>query len=352
MDIQVNRAKLLWDNWEEKASKIQDLTGTMDDNQTLKYKYQFLTDGLHRLSVDPSEKEKIYIHAMNVVTDKLRKQLYPNPLIRLLHRIKNTLIDKPMHLLLLKEWKKESVNGLQDQLKVFGLQHFAGKLNKELDFEREIIDLKSQSNVNGNDKLEVRVHLEKLGESGYHLNGYTATLTSENGETKSATFSPENNIKLTEALNLLQGRPIYKSLQNPDTMISKNWVQLEQSAGKVLGKMDLVSFAPNYEYDLRQVLLDASIQLEVYGISVNAVQKGIEAGNKVAFEVEGKGKFYVASDPQEKALKFFDIQDKPITFSNLMKLTKPIKQSLNQYQDLKLIKQQDLKPENQLQVSR
>lgn len=349
MDNQVNRAKLLWDNWEEKASKIQELTGTIDDKQTQKYKYNFLKDGLQRLSVNPSEKEKLYVHAINIVTAKLRKQLYPNPIVRFLHRIKNVLMDKPIHLLLLKEWKKETVNELQGQLKGFGLQYFAGKLEKELDYEREKIDLKSLTNVNGNDKLEVNVHLEKVGETGYQFNGYTATLTKESGEVKSATFSPENNIKLTEALNLLQGRPIFKSMQDNDNTLAKNWVQLEQSAQLEQGRQQLISFSPDYDFDLKKILTEMSIQSEIYRISMDAVRRGIEAGNSVAFEVPGKGKFFISANPSEKSVNFFDAEKKPISFAHFKKIAKPIIQVQNK--NMKLVQQKDIESGNQLQVS-
>lgn len=348
MDTQVNRAKVLWENWEKRVSKIQTLTGNIDDKQTLKYKYKFLTDGLHRLSVNPSEKEKLYTHAINIVTAKLRKQLYPNPIVRFIHGIQNALINRPIHLLLLKDWKKESVNQIQEQLKSSGLNHYVGKIEKELDFEREKIHLKSISNVNGSDRLEIDIHLKKIDETAYVYNGYTATFITESGESKSATFFPSHNINVSEALNLLEGRPIYKCLNNSEP---KMWMNLGQIKNVDQGNLQLIKYSLDFEYDLKKLLLDHSIKLEVYGISVNAVQKAIESGNKVAFEVPEKGKFYLSANLSENKINFFDAESKPITISDLKKITKPINQVPNK--DLKIIKQRrDIEPENQLQVSR
>ncbi|WEK17858.1 MAG: hypothetical protein P0Y49_13725 [Candidatus Pedobacter colombiensis] len=347
MEAHVNRAKVLWENWEKRVSKIRELTGNLDDKQTLKYKYKFLTDGLHRLSVNPSDKEKLYTHAIKVVTAKLRKELYPNPIVRFLHRVQNELVNRPIHLFLLKDWKKESTNYIQEQLKSAGLNHLAGKIEKELDFEREKIHLKSVSNVYGNDKLEVNVHLAKIDEKAYAYKGYTATLTTENGESKSATFFPTDNIKVTEALNLLQGKPIYKSTHHSEP---KMWMQLGQVQNLEEGKLELNKFPPDYDFDLKKILLEHSIKLEVYGISISTVQKGIEEGKSVAFDVPGKAKFYLSANPSEKTINFFNAEKKPITFAHLKKIIKPISKELNK--DLKLIKQRNIEPENQLQVTR
>lgn len=346
MDGDVNRAKVLWENWEKRVSKIRDLTGNLDDKQTQKYKYKYLTDGLHRLSVNPTDKEKLYIHAIKVVTAKLRKDLYPNPIVRFLKRVQNELVNRPIYLFQLKDWKKESAKLIQEQFKSAGFNHLVGKIDKELDFEREKIHLKSVSNVNGNDKLEVTVRLAKIDEGAYQYRNYTATLITENGETKSATFFPNDNIKISDALNLLEGRPIFKTSHHSESNV---WMQLGQVRGEEEGILKLHRYAPDFEYELKKILLEHSIKLEMYGISINAVQKGIEAGNSVGFEVPEKGKFYLSANPLKNTLNFFDAEKKPISFAQLNKIIHPVLKEKKK--EVSFIQQKEVQQDNQLRIS-
>ncbi|MBB2148943.1 hypothetical protein [Pedobacter gandavensis] len=349
MDGHVNRAKQLWENWEHKASQIQNLTGANDDKSTLEYKYKFLTDGLNRLSVNPSEKEKLYVHTIKIVTDKLRKQLYPNPVLRFLHRLKNLIVEKPAQAFLFKERTKDCLGELQSQFKSVGLQYFTGKLERELDFERQKIDLKSLSNLANNNQLQVKVQLEKVAEGTYRFNGYTATLINENGEKKSALFSQHHNINLNEAVNILQGQPVYKSQENADGTIAKSWFELERREKELDGRYEVLSFSPSHSFDLKKVLLDNAIQLEFYGISKEAVLKGLEAGNKVAFEIPEKGQYFITANPSERTVNFYDAEKKPISLSALKEVINPVK--LEKSKPLKLIKQKGVQPENQIQVA-
>lgn len=349
MDGHVNRAKQLWENWEGKALLIQNRTGTSDDKSTLKYKYNFLTNGLNRLSINPSEKEKLYIHTIKVVTDKLRKQLYPNPVLRFLHELKSLIVDKPAQQFLFNEQKKDCFENLQKEFKTAGLHQFIGKLNRELDFERQKIDLKSISSLSNYSKLEVKVHLEKVSEGTYRSNGYTAILINENGEKKSALFPAHDNININQAVNILYGRPVYKNQDNVDGTVTQGWVQLGQKEKELDSRNELLSFSPSYSYDLKKVLLETAIKLEFYGISKEAVLKGLEAGNKVAFEIPGKGQHFITANPSERTVNFYDADKKPISLSALKEVINPIK--LEKPKELKLIKQKGVNPENQIQVS-
>lgn len=347
---QVNRAKQLWENWEQKASQIQDLTGTMDDKATLKYKYNYLTKGLNRISINPTEKEKLYVHAIKLVTAKLQKQLYPNPVLRFLHRLENVFLEKPAQMYLFAEQKKDCFEELQGQLKSAGLHHFSGKLDKELDFERQKIDLKSLSNLDNSNKLEVNVHLEKVGEGFYRFNGYTTSLIDEHGERKTASFSADKNINLNEAVNILSGRPIFKSQENADGTTNHRWFELERRENDLDNKYELLSFSPSYNYDLKRVLENNAVQLEFYSICKEAVVKGLQAGHKVAFDVPGKGQYFITANPSVQSVNFYDPQMKPISLEALKKVINPGKQQ--SHNGLKLIKQKDVQQESQIQINR
>ncbi|WP_316753266.1 hypothetical protein [Pedobacter gandavensis] len=350
MDGQVNRAKQLWENWEHRASQIQELTGSKEDKATLQFKYSYLTKGLNRLSIDPREKEKLYVFAIKNVTAKLQKQLYPNPVIRFFHRLNNLFLEKPAQLFLFKEQKKECLEKLQGQLKSAGLHHFSGNLGRELDFERRKIDLKSLSNLAGDSKLEVKVHLEKVSEGSYRFNGYTASMIDIEGEKKSAFFSAHKNVNLNEAVNILEGRPVYKGHENADGTISHRWLELTYVGKHLEPTHELLSFSPSHTFDLKKTLLENAIQLDFYSIAREAVQRGLEAGNKVEFQINENGRYAVAANPSARTVAFFDIDNKPINLASLKQIIHPAKKETAK--ELKFIKQKDIQQENHIQINR
>ncbi|RQO74502.1 hypothetical protein DBR43_03680 [Pedobacter sp. KBW06] len=350
MDGQVNRAKQLWENWEHKASQIQELTGSKEDKATLQFKYNYLTKGLNRLSIEPREKEKLYVFAIKNVTAKLQKQLYPNPVIRFLHLLENLFLEKPAQLFLFKTQKRDCLEKLQGQLKSAGLHHFAGNLGRELDFERKKIDLKSLSNLAGENKLEVKVHLEKVSEGSYRFNGYTAAMIDEKGERKSAFFSAHKDVNLNEAVNILEGRPVYKGQENADGTINHRWLELTRVGKDPNATHELLSFSPSQTFDLKKTLLENAIQLDFYSIAREAVQRGLEAGNKVEFQINGNGRYIVAANPSAKTVDFFDANKKPISLVTLKKIIHPVKREIAK--ELTFIKQKDITQENQIQINR
>lgn len=350
MEHQVNRAEELWKNWANQERQIEELGGETDKIKTLKYKYDFLSKGLYRVSVNPTEKEKLLMQAISTVTAKLQKQLYPHPVIRLLHRLKALIIDKPEHLSVFTKGKEGNLKLLKEQFETAGLHHYVGKLENSLDYERPRIELRSVNALKDNGKLELNIDLEKNKFGNYHFNGYTATLITQNGERKTCTFSADSSINLTEAVNLLRGRSVFKAYEHSDGTTLKKWVQLDHRDKDLNGNPEILTFSPKYEYDLKKLLLDSAIKLDFYSISREAVQRGLEAGNKVEFQINGNGRYTVAANPSAKTVDFFDANKKPISLAALKKIIHPVKKETAK--DLRFIKQKDITQENQIQINR
>lgn len=349
MDVKVNRAKQLWENWERQEKQIESLAGVTNDRNSLKYKYNFLSNGLARLSGNPTENEKLFMQAIKTVTAKLQKELYPNPFVRMLHRLKVFIIDKPAHLEQFNRNKSENLQALNGQFKSAGLHHFVDNLQNKLDFESPVVELRSLSGLNNNNKIEVNVNLEKSKLGSYQFNGYDVALTKENGEKISFNFSAESRITLTEAVNLLQGRPVYKSYENADGSHSQRWIQLDRQQENDL-KPQLLIYPPNYDYDLKQVLLESGTQLEFYTVANDSIRRGLEAGNRVEFQVNGNGRYSVTADPSARKVEFFDAERKPISISSLKRIIHPVKQHKNK--ETNIIQQKEVQQDNQMRIIR
>lgn len=349
MDGKVNRAMQLWENWERQEKQIESLAGISNDRNSLEYKYDFLSKGISRLTVNPSENEKLFTQAIKTVTAKLQKQLYPNPLVRMLHRLKVFIIDKPAHLELFNRNKSENLQELNGQLKSAGLHHFVDNLQSKLDYESPTIEIKSFSALHNNNKIEVNLNLEKDKPGSYQFNGYGVSLTAENGEKTNYTFPAESKITLTEAINLLQGRPVYKSYENADGSHSQRWIQLDRHQGGDQ-KPGLLVYPPNHGFDIKQLLLDSGTQLDYYAIAKDSIIRGLEAGNRVEFQINGNGKYSITADPSARKVEFFDADKKPLSMASLKKIIHPPKQHKNT--ETNIIQQKDVQQDNQMKIIR
>lgn len=247
---QVNRAEQLWKNWEEKQKGLESLAGLDSESSRAigKLKYDFLRQGLYRLSVNPSEKEQLYLHVIRSVTSKLEKQLYPNPVIRSLHRLKALLYDKPAHLKKFEKQKAENLEQLTGQLRSSGFASFTGKLDNYLDYERPAISIPMTTQLSDKGRMDIALKLERDQTGHYRLAEYQAGLYRDGELQRSYTFPIESRTTAIEAANLLEGRPVSKTYQTADGSISQKWVQLDFSGNEP----KLMEFHSDYGYDLKK----------------------------------------------------------------------------------------------------
>lgn len=317
MKQQVNRAEQLWQNWEEKQKGLESLAG-MDSaggRAIQKLKYDFLRQGLYRLSVRPSENEQLYLHVIRSVTVKLEKQLYPNPIVRALHRLKALVYDKPAHLKKFERQKAENMEQLTRQLKTSGFASFTGKLDNYLDYERANISIPMTTQLNEKGRMDIALKLERDQTGHYRYTEYQAGLYRYGVLQHSYTFPAESKVTAIEAANLLEGRPVSKSYQTADGSMSQKWMQLDFRGTQP----KLMEFHVGYGYDLKKELTTVASGLGVDGLGRDKVIKDLEAGNMVSIEVPGKGRYYLHANPADRTLSIRDAGKRPVELSGLVK---------------------------------
>jgi hypothetical protein len=317
MEHHVNRAEQLWKNWEEKQKGLESLAGLgSESSRTIqKLKYDFLRQGLYRLSVQPSEKEQLYLHVIRSVTAKLEKQLYPNPVIRALHRLKALVYDKPTHLKKFEKQKAENMEQLTGQLKASGFASFTGKLDNYLDYERANISIPMTTQLNDKNSMDIALKLERDQTGHYRYSQYQASLYRDGAVQHSYTFPAESRITATEAANLLEGRPVSKSYQTADGSISQKWAQLDFRGNEP----KLLEFHADYGYDLKKELMAAANGLGVDGLGKDKIIKDLEAGKLIMMEVPGKGQYYLHANPADRSVSLLDAAKRPAELSELTK---------------------------------
>lgn len=100
MDLNSNRAEQLWQNWEERRQALQRIPELANEGALAikREQYDFLRQGLYRIGANPTEKERLFIKVIAASVERLQRQLYPNPFVRFLHRVKTAVYDRPAHL--------------------------------------------------------------------------------------------------------------------------------------------------------------------------------------------------------------------------------------------------------------
>lgn len=326
MTQQVNRAQQLWQNWEEKQKGLENLSGL--DNASgraiQQLKYDFLSQGLYRLSMRPSENEQLYLHVIRSVTAKLEKQLYPGLIVRALHRLKTLVYDKPAYLRKFEKQQVQNREQLTAQLRSSGFASFTGKLDNYLDDERPIIHIPMTTQLSGQSRMDIDLKLERDRTGHYRYTGYEVGLYRDGVIQHSYTFPAESRITATEAANLLEGRPVSKSYQAADGSISQKWVQLDFRGNEP----KLLEFHAGYGYDLRKELMAAASGLGVDGLGRDKVLKELEAGNLIGVEVPGKGRYYLHANPANRTLSMLDAGKKPVELSELIAAVKEAKAAI------------------------
>ncbi|QDW25141.1 hypothetical protein FFJ24_010085 [Pedobacter sp. KBS0701] len=351
MDPGINRAEQLYLAWEDRQKSLAGLMGvSLDERKIRQLKYQFLSRGLFRVSIKPSEMERLYIQLLRSVTAKLRRQLYPNRVVRFFVGLKAALIDKPMHLRRFSRLRGENMYSLKRQLSSLGLGGMSMKLEEQLDYERQRVVLEVLRGLNTGEKLSLQVSLEKEDLGNYRFSGFDARILQVDGREKSCFFSPASGINLTEAINLLRGGSVLKNDQGLDGKWEKSWVRVNDTGKDFSTAPLLFSSGIGQDYDLKKQLLDHAIALECYAISTDAVLRGLEQGNRMVISVPGKEKFYIRAGPFENKLEFFDAAKKEIDFGKLKEMLGPVKTQPSL--ELELGKQLDHSKELELQIGR
>lgn len=316
MEQHINRAEQLWKNWEETRQGLERLAGADggNDRTIRKLKYDFLRHGLYRLSVGPSEKEQLYLHVIRSVTAKLEKQLYPNPVVRALHRLKALVYDRPVHLKRFERQRSENLEQLAGQLKSAGFASFTGRLESYLDYERPIVTIPMAAQLPDRGSVDIEVKMERDRTGHYTFTGYRSELYRDGQLQQGYTFPAGSGITATEAAGLLQGRAVSKNYPTVDGGTERKWVQLDfrDSTPK------LVEYQADYGYDLKKELTVAANGLGIDGLGREKTIRELEAGRMVTVEIPGKGLHYLHADPAGRSIRVLDSDKRTMKLSELI----------------------------------
>lgn len=214
---------------------------------------------------------------------------------------------------------KENIEELQDKLKYSG---FGDLLNREL--EKKIkaksaeFDLKITKQMEGK-KVDYLLHYRKSDEGKVYYNGFDAKLTNEGKkESVSHRFYGNQGISAKEALNLLEGRSVLKSLFNKEGERYTAWLQLDLKSKDEKGLHPVNQYHQNYGFDLESSLN----KIPVAGLDIpeqkDLLLYSLKKGNLHTVDLSGmEGQFHISANPRFKNIKLVDEKGKLVKVESL-----------------------------------
>lgn len=348
MGQQINRAAQLYQNWDSRQTELDAMGSMKPEGIGLsKLKYDFLREGVYRISANPTEQEKLHLFALKTVVAKLEKQLYPNLLVRWFRQWKAALWDKPRYVRSFEAQKGENLAELTAVMKKMGMCGLSGKLEHALDYESSAQTVSGMHLMAGQGKLMVALQLEKDGAAVYRPSEYQLVWNTADEQIRSCRIPVESGIDLSEAFNLLQGRAVYKGFENVEGKVIRQWVQLDPKAPGT--EKPLVTFLPDHDFDLKRQLQEVAVQLETYVLLKEQSLKQLEAGCQVSVERGGKDRFYVQANPGGKSVDLFDQNQQPVSLGALKATVQPAQAMAKEFQ---LIPQKNTYQTSQLFIYR
>lgn len=351
MEGQRNRAIGLWESWHQKQGMLESVFGSGIAAELDREKFEFLSAGIARITPGASADEKLVLAMLRKTTARLEKQLYPNPVLRVLRRIKSLVYDRPVQAARLKQLKADNISSLSRDLGSVGIDADKLGLDRRLDFESPVVNMGIASPYGTDHNFKVNLHLLKDQEGAYELKGYTAELKDmvnpENS--RSYTFEAALGINTREAANLLQGRAVLKHYQIGANRMASKWVQLDFKQLTTEGKPLLKEMGADYEFNIRQQITGVASALEKWDLTSSRVLDGLEKGNQIALKQVTGETVYLEANAIGKELLIRDGQQKPVQLESLTKSRKA--QLERKLKEIKLSKTRSKKQEQSLGVS-
>lgn len=231
---------------------------------------------------------------------------------------------------------EENFNYLKDNLKYLGFEDkLNGPLSENMSQQAPEFQLYSQVPHYDEKAMDYTLHFKKSESSDrYFFNRYDATLSNGHAEeAQSQTFyiNKGHGVTAKEAFNLLEGRAVYKTLQNKEGQKYNVWMQLDFENKDKHGNYQVKTFHDKYNFKLEKALDKYNIQ-ELHDPEKKAdLLKSMQKGNtqQVTAVVDGKEvKAFVEALPEKRGINFYN--EKMKLQDTAVYLKTPVKKDLAQ----------------------
>lgn len=316
MAFDVNRGKIILKNWDAKQRELESLGERAGDlsGGIKREKYIFLRRGLARLATDPTMDERIYAGIIRAMMEKLRKDFFPNPVLRKYMEWKERLLIMPGLVKYFKAKREQNLEVMDKRLTAMGITGLSGHLRSQLDYERERIDLPISSRFEQNGALEVTLSFEqKFNE--YQIVSMEATLLAKGEYDRKCSIPERYALHVNHAIYLLKGGAV--RVDQGGDLKDEKWIQLDFEHTDDNGQFPLREHVLDERFSLDKVLAEGAKELEYPAINSQQVLEIIKTGAQAVFNPANVDPFYLEANPGNKGLIFRDENQRVIPLYEL-----------------------------------
>ena len=242
---------------------------------------------------------------------------------------------------------QENYEFLTEKLKYTGFEDkLNAKLKEEIKSGKENFTLSSTLDIEGK-KMDADLYFKKSAISDrFFSNKFDAKLRNENPdlEPKAHTFYQNQGVTAKEAFNLLEGRAVFKSLNDSEKEPYKAWLQLDLTKKDENKNFVVNQFHEKYGFNLEEALRKFPIKELQDSTKTDWMVRSLQKGNTYPVQMSRDGKdeiMFIEANPRFKSINVYDVSMSTVKTTEL--LGKETKQSTGDQQDQTTSKKKDLK---------
>lgn len=156
----------------------------------------------------------------------------------------------------------------------------------------------------------------------YFFNKWEASLKNEVGTMHHNFYlNKGHGVTFKEGFNLLEGRSVYKELNDKEGQKYHAWLQLDRNQIEASGLYKMQQYHQNYGYDLEKTVSIFPIKELEDPAQKEALLKSLQKGNvqSVTFEKNGFAeKLFIEAAPQFKSINAYDHNGQRISMNDLV----------------------------------
>lgn len=322
MEIEQNRAKVLWKNWEKLENELHRFGGKTGDldREIARQKYDFLRKGLYRLAERPMDIEKPYVAMIISITAKLQKQLYPNRFLRLMYQAKALLYDKPKVISDLQLIRSENISALKGSFERRGLDSVAKLLDHYLDYGQQQVSFNILGKMEGNRLLGITpvFQQDEKGLFTFSDMGLSLRGSADLANNVSITLPGEYLLNRQQLVNLVEQRSVYVFPVADQGNNQGQWLRVGRGENGEGFKLEVFDEKSD---ELKKKLYELAEETKLYKLSSSEVLLNLRLGNQ--FRMNGihpaDRRFFVEASPSGNQLVIRNEFGEEITKDMLLK---------------------------------
>lgn len=310
-----NRVERELDQWLKREQRFKTLFSfSLDKNKAflqekLRY-YQSLASKYRSIA---TRDEKLTLRLIRQERRVLEKQLYPNLLLRSLHKMTSGIIQEAAAI---RNRKRQALNEseLKESLRKLGFPEITLRPEHK---GKQQFTLPISYYIGENQQMEVDLSVQRDRQGRYQLEGYKATLHQDGEPDKARShyfkIDQDNPITSDQAFNLLSGRSVVVGNGQ-----NRHWMQLDLNDRDSNGNYRIKKFYPGYGFDLEKTLRRLPIRELKYPEQTRQLLKDLSSGKRMEVTLVNGNKqqqITIEANPQYKTLNLYNEKGKGISMA-------------------------------------